>query len=234
MKNINRFIFSLAALLIASGLAMTAPALADHGSDDSSNTTTSSSGSGDSDDATTSTTSDDTENEVEVHNLTTRLRHQGETELEAHKQDIKQHTQAQRQKACEARKAGLTRRMNNAVSWAQRHKQVIDTAYTRVKDFHDSKNLNVANYSLLTTAVDAAQANAQNGIGALQALDISVDCTSQTVATSVSAFQQAVKNTRDSLKVYRTTLVQLIEVMKGASTGANNSTGDDSTNSPSQ
>jgi hypothetical protein len=220
MKNIKRLTLSLAALLVVSGLALTVPASAEHGSNDSSTETTS----GSSDDTTTTST---TENEVEVHNLTAKLRHQGEAEVEAHKAESHAKTEAQREKACTARKANLTRRMANSVSWAKKHKGVIDTAYTRVKAFHDSKGLNVPDYAALTAAVDTAQANAQTSIDTLSALNVSVDCSSQTVAASVSTFQQSVKDTRDSLKAYRAALVKLIEATKGASTSA---TDDNSTN----
>jgi hypothetical protein len=218
MKNIRRFTFSLAALLMVGGLAMVSPASARDGSDDSSTNTTTSSSKGSDDSTAEPTSSHETADSVEVHNLTTKLRQQGETELETHKQDVKQHTEAEREKSCTARKNNLTKRMANAVSWANKHKGVIDSAYTRVKAFHDSKNLNVPDYSTLTAAVDTAQANAQTSIDALSALNVNVDCTSQTVASSVSAFQQAVKSTRDSLKAYRAELVKLIVAMKGAST----------------
>jgi hypothetical protein len=108
--------------------------------------------------------------------------------------------------------------MANAVRQAQNHKAVFDKIYTRVKTFHDTKNLDVPNYDTLVANVDTAQADAAASITALQQLDVSVDCTSQTVADSVSTFQQAVKNTRDSLKAYRASITDLITALKGAST----------------
>jgi hypothetical protein len=56
---------------------------------------------------------------------------------------------------------------------------------------------------------------------------ISVDCTqTDSLATNITAFQTAVKSTRDSLKAYRSSLVDLITALHGAST----STDDSSTN----
>lgn len=156
--------------------------------------------------------------------LAEQLKDQAKSKLAAQKQSIKQKTQAERQKACTARKNNLAKRMANAVSWAQKHKGVIDTAYSRVTTFHDSKSLEVTDYDNLTATVDAAQSTAQTSIDALGALDVDIDCTSQTVAVSVSTFQQSVKNTRDSLKSYRDSLVKLIEALKGASTAAGTGT----------
>lgn len=134
-----------------------------------------------------------------------------------------EHTQAQRQKACTARKANLARRMSNAVAQAKRHQAVFDKIYSRVKDFYAAKKLDVADYTALTAKADAAQSDSQAGIDALSALDVNIDCTSQTVVTSVSAFREAVRNARDSIKTYRTALVDLINSLKGASTGTDSS-----------
>ncbi|MBX4190719.1 hypothetical protein KW794_01385 [Candidatus Saccharibacteria bacterium] len=203
MKNIKKLALSLASLLVVSSLAMAAPAQAQNGQDD----------------AATDPPISDQANDMKVHNLTNRLKEQGETELKTHKQEGRQKTVAERQKACTARQNNLNKKMANSVSWAKKHKSVIDTAYARVKAFHDSKKLEVSNYDTLTAAVDLAQANAQTSIEALETLNVKVDCTSQTPASSVSAFKQAVKDTRDSLKDYRKALVSLITALKGASTG---------------
>lgn len=207
MKNIRRFTLSLVTLLVISGLAMVSPAAAVmrpgppgvFASD---------------------TVSDSGTIPDQSKNLAQQFKAQAQAKLQAERQTIKARTEAERQQACTARQKALTTRMSNAVRQAKKYESVIDTAYSRVKSFHDSKNLNVSDYATLTAAVDAAQANAKSSVEALQSLDVSVDCSSQTVADSVSAYQSAVKNTRDSLKAYRTALVDLINSLKGASTGA--------------
>jgi hypothetical protein len=105
------------------------------------------------------------------------------------------------------------------VTQAENHKAVFDKIYTRVQDFYTNKKLSVTDYDSLKAKVDTAQADAAASIQALKDTDISVDCTSSTVADSVSAFQTAVGSTRDSLKTYRAALVDLINSLKGASTG---------------
>jgi hypothetical protein len=125
--------------------------------------------------------------------------------------------------------------MSRAVTQAQKHKQVFDMIYTRVQDFYTNKKLNVSDYDSLKAKVDAAQADAAASIQALQDTDVTVDCTSSTVADSVSAFQTAVGDTRDSLKAYRAALVDLINSLKGASTGQDNTSGTtDNTNTTNQ
>jgi hypothetical protein len=215
MKTAKQFILSLSTVLLTSGVALAVPVSARDGTGHAS--------------AEGSTTGSETETEVENHAslLKEQFRQMAQTDLAAKKAQVKEHTQAQRQMSCEARKTNLTKRMDNAVRQAQNHKAVFDKTYQRVKDFHDNKQLSVDNYDTLVANVDVAQADAAASISALQSLDVSVDCTSQTVADSVSTFQQAVKSTRDSLKAYRATIVELIKALKGASTATDNSSNSD-------
>jgi translation initiation factor 2B subunit (eIF-2B alpha/beta/delta family) len=222
MIALKRFILSLSALLLLSGIALAAPAMARDGISGNAS-------------AEDSTTGSESQTEVENHarDLTEQFKQSAQADLAAKKAQIKEQTQEHRQKACEARKTNLTKRMSNAVRQAQNHKAVFDKIYTRVKDFHDNKQLSVDNYDTLVANIDKAQADAATSISALQTLDISVDCASQTVAVSVSAFQQAVKDSRDSLKAYRSSITELIKALKGASTSADKS-GSDSNQTEAQ
>lgn len=204
MKNIRRFTLSLAVLLLFSGVSMALPHAA-HSQDNSNDTSTS-----------------------ESNTLEQEYKDMAKAKVDALRATHQAQSQQHRQQACEARKANLERRMSNSVRFATNHKAVFDKIYQRVQDFYTAKKLNVSNYDSLRSAVDTASTNAQTSIDALKALDTSnIDCTSQTVADSVSAFQTAVKDTRDKLKAYRATLVDLIKSLKGASTGANTTSGTD-------
>jgi hypothetical protein len=236
MKTFKRFILSLSTLLLVSGAALAVPVSARDGTGGSGSSGSGGIADASASDSTTassdSTTGGETQTEVENHanDLAEQFRTAAQSVLAEKKTQIKEHTQAERQKACEARKTSLENRMSRAVTQAQKHKEVFDKIYSRVKDFYTTKNLNVSDYATLTAAVDKSQADAAASITALQNLDVSVDCTSQTVASSVSTFQQAVKSTRDSLKAYRAALVDLINSLKGASTGAGSDSTDNSTN----
>jgi hypothetical protein len=248
MQHINkRLVLSLGALLVVCGASLSGgTALAEHGSNSGSGSSGSTSGSHDSTENetvvehTTTTTKTDTENENEVeteHSQTLReqFKQTAKTEVHAKMQNkAKVHTPEQIQKSCEARKTNLTKRMANSVAAAERHKANFDKIYTKVQAFHDSKNLNVTNYDTLKAAADKAQQDAADQIAALKALDVNVDCTqTDSLATNISAFQTAVKSTRDSLKAYRKAVVELITQLHGASTSTDKNTGtdDSSTNS---
>lgn len=219
MNKAKRFVFSLSTLILFSGVALAAaPVYAQQGGAD-----------GD--------TGSQTETEVENHghSLAEQFRLEAQTKVAEKKAQVKAQTQEHRQQACEARKTSLTNRMSRAVNQAENHKAVFDKIYSRVQDFYTNKKLNVSDYDSLKAKVGAAQADAAASIQALQDTDVSVDCTSSTVADSVSAFQTAVGNTRDSLKSYRAALVDLINSLKGASTGQSTSTDNtDTTNTTNQ
>jgi hypothetical protein len=239
MQQFNkRLITSALALVLVCGVSLSGSAAAEHGSNSGSDST-SVSGSHDATESSTevahavTSTHDSTENETEQEIqksqvLREQFKEQAHAKVQADLKDKAQtKTKEQKQQACTARKANLTKRMNHAVAGAQKHKDNIDKTYAKVKAFHDAKNLNVANYDTLTAAVDKAQSDATAQIAALKALNISVDCTqTDSLATNITAFQTAVKSTRDSLKAYRSSLVDLITALHGAST----STDDSSTN----
>ncbi|HET6863946.1 MAG TPA: hypothetical protein VFH37_01990 [Candidatus Saccharimonadales bacterium] len=224
MNRFKRLTISSAAVLLFSSVAVAVPVSARDGNNvaEADNTTT------------TSTTNDSSGSDQSGSSLAEQFRELAQQKNQQAKLNHQEQTQAQREKVCEIHKTNLTRRMGNAVKVAEQHKTNIDRIYTKVKDFYTSKQLNVTNYSDLTAKVDTAQTNAQTAIDALKALDVNVDCTSQTVADSVTAFQQAVTNVRDSLKTYRSALVDLITALKGASTSSNSGTSTDNTNTSGQ
>jgi chromosome segregation ATPase len=233
----KRILMSAVALLLVCGVGLQGVALARDGSDNSGSGSSSSGSGGDgSDDKVATTSATETETETETHDqktstLTQQFRKEGQAKL---KTEAKQRSTEQRKKSCEARKTALTKRMDNAVTHAEKHKAVFDKIYTKVKDFHDTKKLNVSNYDELTVAVDTAQADATAKITALKSLDVTVDCTQvDSLTTNVSAFREAVKSTRDSLKDYRKSIVELIKALKSASTSADKSSdsSDDSSSS---
>jgi hypothetical protein len=230
MNRFKRVSITLCLTFLLSGVAMTVPASARNGTSDNSST----SSGGNSHELQNSVSRavpenesepNDNQNEAEVENHASDLRDQfkslAQQDLAQRKAQAKQHTEAEREQFCDNRKDEITNRMNNAVKDAQAHKAVFDKIYSKVKTFYDSKGLNVTNYDALIAAADKAQSDAAASISALQGLNVSVDCTSQTVVNNISSFQQAVKATRDSLKTYRSTITDLITALKGASTSAN-------------
>lgn len=231
MNKIKDFILALAIFLLLSGFALAMPASArDSSSSDSHQTASSDSSPDDSLNPTDPASKKDS-----VKDLAEQFREQAKQKVQAARQNAKAHTEAERMRSCNARKTALTKRMSSAVRNADNLKGVMDRMFTKLQAFYTNKNLNVSDYASLKGAVETAQTNAQANIDALSSLDVSVDCTSQTVADNVSAFQAAVGSTRDSLKDYRKALVDLINSLKGASTGANSTgTTDTSANSGSQ
>ena len=191
MQTMKRLLFSLLAVVLFSGVALSVPAAA---------------------------IDNPPVSEVENHarDLMEQFKAQAQTTVADKKAQVTAKTQEQRQKACEARKANITRRMSKAVAQAEKHKAVFDKIYSKVQAFKTKKNLDVANYDNLIATTDQAQNDAEASITALKELDISVDCSSETVAQSLASFQSAVKSSRDSLKAYRESIVSFMKPVKAA------------------
>ena len=175
------------------------------------------------DDGTTSNDSSGTSSDGRVHELMDKFKQRGHEQSQALRANAVERTHEQRQKSCEARKAGLERRMDRAVTQAEKHKAVFDKIYARVMQFYIDKNLNTPNYSELLATVDTAQSEATALIATLSELNIDVDCTQDDVADGVSTFKEALRDTRDSLKAYRKSIVELIKAVHQSVTESSDS-----------
>jgi len=140
------------------------------------------------------------------------------------RKDGKEHSQALRQKACEARQKSIDKRTGNFSAAAQRHLEVFNKIFTKVQAFHDSKGLNVTDYDTLVATVTAKQTAAQAAVDALKALDVQIDCTQSDPAGTVATIKTAVTDAHNALKDYRKALKDLVVALKGASTAEHTDT----------
>lgn len=138
-------------------------------------------------------------------------------ELEAKKDAAKTRTEAERTKFCETKSTELSARLKNRVTDAEKHKAVFDKIFARVTAFHDSKQLTTADYDSLVAKVTSAQQAASDSIATLKGFDATVDCSNVGAATTkIAAFKDALTQTRDSLKAYRTALKNLTVAVKSS------------------
>ncbi len=234
IANSKRLLASGLAVVFVAALGVSTPVLAEGGSSGSG----SNSGSSDSSSTTTSTeTQNETENQTtekqHVEDRVNGIKTEAHQEIEAARTNLKDQGKEKRMKSCEARKANLTKRMNNAVAQATKHKAVFDKIFAKAQSLHDTQKLNADNYDALVAAAKTAQTNAQTNIDTLKALDINIDCTSNNVADNVAAFRTAVGNTRDSLKAYRKSIVDILNALNAANKTTNDSNTDDSSTNSS-
>lgn len=199
----------------------TSQQVADDSSGDSSGSGGSSS-SGDQQSGDTSGTEDTQETEVE-HNVTLFKQH-GHQNLAARRLNKEVKTAAQRQKVC----ANIQKAVNNKLSAFDNHADSyltrLNTAYTKLKDYQTTKNLQVANWDALLSAADSKQASATTSVDALKALGTSVDCNSSDPAAMLASVKSGATDTRNSLKDYRTTLKNIIVALGQAKGPDSNAT----------
>lgn len=241
MKNIGKQIL-FTALSVAMVLGLTVmPVSADHGGNDTTeHTTTNDNVATDPPETTSgshdgtsggSGSSNETETETELEtdsgsHQSGKLHDEAQQLLSDRRLKVKEHTEAQRQKACEQRQKSIDKRTANFGAAAQRHLTVFNNVFTKVQAFHDSKGLNVANYDTLVATAKAKQTAAQAAVDALKALDVQIDCTQTDPASTVATIKTAVANARTALQGYRSAIKDVIVALKGAST-SNDTTGGD-------
>lgn len=152
------------------------------------------------------------------------LHDKAEQLLATKRANIKEHTQAQKQKSCEARQTSINKRVNNYAKAAQRHLDVFNSIFTKVQAFETKKNLNVPTYEALVDTAKTKQAAAQTAVDTLKALDVSIDCTQADPAASVATVKTATANARTTLHEYRKAIKDIVVALKGASTSTDKTT----------
>ena len=237
MKNIGKqIVLSTLSVVMVLGLAVL-PVSAEHGTSNTTEHTTNDvvstdpietvGGHEDTSGGSTVGTKTETETNVETDggsHQSGRLHDEAQQLLSDRRLKVKEHTEAQRQKACELRQKSIDKRTANFGAAAQRHLTVFNNIFTKVKAFHDSKGLNVADYDTLVATATAKQTAAQAAVDALKALDVQIDCTQTDPAGTVATIKTAVANARTALKDYRTAIKNVIVALKGASTSTSNTT----------
>ncbi len=118
-----------------------------------------------------------------------------------------------RQKACIAKKNSIQKRLSLRVTLAEKHKAVFDKIFQKVQNYYNEKGLNTDNYDTLVEQVEDAQASTNEKILALKSTNVTIDCTSPSVTSTLSTFKEALVATRDSLKTYRSSLLELIQAV---------------------
>jgi hypothetical protein len=164
---------------------------------------------------------------------TGKLRGEAEQLLNQDRQNGKEHSAADRLKACQQRQASINNREAQFSAQAAKHLDTFNSIFTKLQTFHDSKKLNVTNYDALVGDATAKQAAAQTAVSALKAVDVNIDCSQPDPASTVATIKTAVMNARTALQDYRTSLKNLVVALKGASTAqtSTQSTSTDNTQS---
>ncbi len=212
------------ALATAFGIAAlaAAPVWAEHGGTTvHADTATGTSGSTSHSETTTqvATTSDtETETTTDGSTDTTTLRQEAQEMLQTKRQNVKEHTAEQKQKACEAHAKEINKRATNYAAAAQRHLDVFNAIFTKVQAFQTNKQLNVTGYDALVATATAKQAAAQTAVDNLKALDVSIDCTQTDPASTVATLKTTTAATRSALQDYRKSIKDIVVALKGAST----------------
>jgi uncharacterized protein YaaR (DUF327 family) len=143
-------------------------------------------------------------------------RSKGAALLAEAKQEHKAKTAEERLKACQSRKQGIVNRSTRIVAAAKRHQSRITTVLGKGTEFQKTNNLTVPNLDALVDAAAAAQAKSQESIDALAAVQPSVDCNKDSVASDIATFKAAAQQTRSDLKAYKDAVKVVLKAIRDA------------------
>ena len=153
------------------------------------------------------------------------------TKIEEKRESTQEKSSEARKTACEKRQTKITAAMTRISTQASKHVETFDKIYERVQGFYEKGQLTVANYDELNAAVSDAQAAASLEASVLSELNVEIDCDNPDVAGTIATYRNSAKAAKESLKTYRSALVELISSLKAEVAQQNNDTEDSTTDS---
>lgn len=135
----------------------------------------------------------------------------GELEAKQHK-----HTDAERQKNCQAAEHGLSAKLANLQKNGAKFQAQIDSVYQKALTYQSTNNLNPTGIDQLEATANSAKITSAASVSALSNLSVNLDCTSSTVANNVATFRAAAKQARDDLNAYRKAVKAVLVSLKEA------------------
>ncbi|CAN5663464.1 hypothetical protein BH23PAT1_BH23PAT1_2760 [soil metagenome] len=139
-------------------------------------------------------------------------------DVEERKAQIQEQVKARKasiqQEVCERRQQNLERAIPRLATGATSVKNAIDTVYERVQGFYESNQLTVDNYAEHVENIEAAKVNADAALTVVNEYQFELDCDNPNVGEQLAAYREAIADARESLKEYRTELVNLISDLR--------------------
>lgn len=152
--------------------------------------------------------------------------------LKEKRQNHKEHSQAQRQEACQQHKDAIDSRFEALGDKSGRYLNGFDNIFTKLQAYKTKKQLDVANYDQLVADVTAKQSAATAAVTALnEQSGPKIDCSVNDPAASVAAVKTATKDAREALQAYRASLKTLAKALHDAKKAAH---GADTTNTTTE
>lgn len=135
-------------------------------------------------------------------------------ERQAQRQQVGEKLSAAKQKVCQTRQTVIGNVMTRINDRGQRRLDLINAISTKVQDFKSTKNLTVADYDTLVSAVETSKATAQTAVDAVKNTQVEFKCDGNDPKGVGSAYQAAVKVQNDALKAYRDAVKDLVAAIK--------------------
>lgn len=215
MKTKRTFIIPALAMLLVMGL--TVPALAHEGSDDtvvSNEIETETEVTTGTDDSTISIKADD-DKQTRLQRQAERIKERRaaiEAKLAERRAEHKERLEGRRLATCENREQRINQLLDRSAENGKRHLQVIQRIEEGIKKFYRDKALSADGYDAALAAADEREADAVAALDVLS--DVDFDCANADGQKPAAVIASAVHQRHDALKAYRTTVKDLLLVVK--------------------
>lgn len=130
-----------------------------------------------------------------------------------------------KQRICQRRETIINNIMDRMNSRGEKHFELISKISTRVQEYKNSKNLEVANYDQLLAAVEASKTAAQTALDTVGQVQADFKCDGTDPKGAASSFKENMKTQNEALKAYRDAVKDLLVAVKQAQ-GADQGQGD--------
>ena len=156
---------------------------------------------------------------TEVSSHKDALETESETEIKDLLKDHTKHSNAERQKNCQAAEHGLETKFLSLSMNATSFQTKIDTALANAITYQKDSNITVTNFDQLVAVAQSAQSKAAASASVLNGLSPKLDCTQSTVATNVANFKIAAKQAKTDLFAYKDSVKAVLQALEEAKGG---------------
>jgi hypothetical protein len=148
-------------------------------------------------------------------------RNQAQERVQEINQEASERKLSVKQDVCTRKQSQLEMVVPKLSTGSVRVKDAIDKVYARVQGFYETGQLTVVNYYELEAVVAERKAATEVSIAALDTAMVEYDCDNPSFGQQLDSYRLLVRESRDNLKAYRDSLVDLISVMRSADANQN-------------
>lgn len=147
------------------------------------------------------------------------------TKAEERKAEIRTKLESTKLENCKKREAAINRGLANVADRRTKQFEMFNKVSDRTQKFYTDNNLNLDNYDILVSDVNAKKASAESAINKLKTTTVDFKCDGDDPVGAANAYKAAREEVVIAMKEYRNSIKNLISGVKAVSTSNEKSEG---------